>query len=70
MHFPVSSNSFRLYSIYKQIAGEIGTQYTLGFYPETEDGKWHNLSVRMRDTKDKGLVLNYRQGYENESQKR
>lgn len=69
-HFPVSSNSFMLYSIYKQIAGEIGTQYTLGFYPENEDGKWHNLSVRMRDTKDKGLVLNYRQGYENESQKR
>lgn len=69
-HFPVSSNSFRLYSIYKQIAGEIGMQYTLGFYPETEDGKWHNLSVRLRDVNEKGLVLNYRQGYESQLQKR
>lgn len=64
-HFPVSSNSFYLYSIYKQIADQIGRQYTLGFYPETTDGKWHDLRVNLLGIKDsKKFALNYRQGYQ------
>lgn len=30
---------------FKNIVGELGTQYTLGFQPEINDGKWHTLEV-------------------------
>ena len=64
-HFPVSSNSFYLYSIYKQIGDRLGRQYTLGFYPESSDGEWHDLRVNLRGVKGSGkFALTYRQGYQ------
>lgn len=64
-HFPAFGSSFNLYSIYKKIADEIGRQYTLGFYPETADGRWHNLRVNLLKVKgSKKFALTYRQGYQ------
>jgi Ca-activated chloride channel family protein len=54
-----------LFRIYNQIAFETRKQYTLGFYPETIDGKWHELKVNLVSVKDyRKKVLNYRLGYQ------
>lgn len=65
-HFPVTSNSYYLFSIYKRIAAEIGRQYTLGFYPtEVSDGKRHDLRVNLLNVKgSKNFALTYRQNYQ------
>ncbi len=56
--------------IYQQIAGQLRTQYSLGFVPTnpTKDGKYHKLKVELVDTdgrplkitNDKGKVVKYR----------
>lgn len=64
-HFPVSSSSFYLYSIYRQIAEETGRQYTIGFYPEMIDGERHDLRVNLLRVKgSKKFALTYRQTYQ------
>lgn len=56
----------RLYDIAGEISSEMRRQYTLGFYPTAKDGKWHQLTVRLRpeNKNNKGAVLTYRQGYQ------
>ena len=62
---PVAENVVGLVGVYNRIAAEMRTQYSLGFYPEEPDGKWHKLEVRLR--KKPGLEkprLVYRKGYQ------
>jgi hypothetical protein len=41
------------------------------FYPETADGKWHDLRVNLLNVKDgKKIALTYRRGYQSQPQKR
>lgn len=61
---PTVQNASELYRIYNQIAFEMRKQYTLGFYPEIIDGKWHDLRVNLRSVKDsKKMAMTYRLGY-------
>lgn len=65
MRSPTVHNTQELFRIYNQIAFETRKQYTLGFYPETADGKWHDLRINLRSVKDrKKTVLTYRRGYQ------
>ncbi len=59
-------NRQRLYDIYKEIASEMKQQYTLGFSPDASDGRWHSLSVRVRQAGKgkKKMALSYRKGYQ------
>jgi Ca-activated chloride channel homolog len=59
--FPVKDLK-RLEPAYAQIAGEIRTQYSLGYYPSNEkhDGKWRTLRVEV---KRPGYVGQTRPGY-------
>lgn len=63
---PTVQNAQELYRIYSQIGFEMRKQYTLGFYPETVDGKQHQLKIVLRpaDRKIKGLVMSYRLSYQ------
>lgn len=45
---------------FKNIVGELGTQYTLGFQPEINDGKWHALEVIVARP---NLQIRTRKGY-------
>lgn len=45
---------------FKNIVGELGTQYTLGFQPEINDGKWHSLEVVVARP---NLQIRTRKGY-------
>ena len=65
MSSPTVQNARELFRIYNQIAFETRRQYTLGFYPETVDGKWHDLRINLRSVKNrKKIVLTYRLGYQ------
>ncbi len=65
MGSPTVQNAQELFRIYNQIAFETRRQYTLGFYPETVDGKWHDLRINLRSVKNrKKTVLTYRLGYQ------
>ena len=63
---PTIQNAQELYRIFSQIGFEMRKQYTLGFYPETVDGKQHQLKIVLRpaDRKIKGLVMSYRLSYQ------
>lgn len=70
MTSPTVQNAAELFRIYSQITFETRRQFTLGFYPETADGKWHELKVKLRSVKDsKKMVLTYRLGYQSPSPK-
>jgi Ca-activated chloride channel homolog len=45
---------------FKNIVGELSTQYTLGFQPENNDGKWHSLEVVVARP---NLQIRTRKGY-------
>ncbi|NNE97903.1 MAG: VWA domain-containing protein [Pyrinomonadaceae bacterium] len=65
MQSPVVQNAGELFRIYNQIAFETRKQYTIGFYPDQLDGKWHHLRIKLRSVKDgKRMALTYRQGYQ------
>ena len=65
MRSPTVHNAQELFRIYNQIAFETRKQYTLGFYPKTVDGKWHDLRINLLSVKDgKKTVLTYRPGYQ------
>ena len=71
MRSPTVQNASELFRIYNQIALETRKQYTLGFYPETVDGKWHDLRISLRSVKDKKkFALTYRMGYQSQERKR
>jgi VWFA-related protein len=59
--FPVKDTN-ELGPAYSQIAAELRTQYSLGYYPTNEkhDGKWRTLRVEM---KREGLIASSRPGY-------
>lgn len=52
--------------IFKQIASELRSLYTLGFYPSAPDSKRHRLKIRVNqsDKETKRFVLSYRQNYQ------
>ena len=65
MRSPTVQNAAELFRIYSQIALETRRQYTLGFYPETIDGKWHELRINLRSVANRSkMVLIYRPGYQ------
>lgn len=43
---------------------EARTQYVIGFYPETNDGRWHKLSITLDPSKAKGVKVSTRKGYQ------
>lgn len=45
---------------FKNIVGELSTQYTLGFQPENNDGKWHSLEIVVARP---NLQIRTRKGY-------
>lgn len=67
MRSPTAQNVQELFRIYRQIAFETGQQYTLGFYPEKSDGKWHDLKIKLRSVSNsKKMALTYRTGYQSQ----
>ena len=44
---------------------EARNQYVIGFYPESNDGKWRRLKVSVKDGKANGLKVQSRNGYQN-----
>ena len=50
--------------IYRQIAGQLRTQYSLGFVPTdpAKDGKYHKLDVQLVDTQENPLVITDKKG--------
>src|SRR5947199_1868176 len=48
---------------FAQVANEIGTQYSLGYYPsnKTRDGRFRQLNVELRGVKD--AIVQAREGY-------
>lgn len=56
----------QLDEIFKQIASEMRSLYTLGFYPSDLNSKRHQIKVRVNqpDKKAKRFVLSYRQHYQ------
>lgn len=67
MRSPTAQNAQELFRIYRQIAFETGRQYTLGFYTEKADGKWHDLKIKLRSVEGgKKMALTYRTGYQSQ----
>ena len=65
MRSPTVHNARELFRIYNQIAFETRKQYTLGFYPASVDGEWHDLRINLLSVNDrKKMVLTYRQVYQ------
>ncbi len=65
MQSPIVHNANELFRIYVQINKEMRRQYTIGYYPETTDGKWHDLKLKLRSVQNsKGMSLKYRLGYQ------
>lgn len=65
MRSPTAQNAQELFRIYRQIAFETGKQYTIGFYPETTDGRWHDVKIKLRSVDGgKKMALTYRTGYQ------
>jgi archaeosine-15-forming tRNA-guanine transglycosylase len=48
---------------FAQVANEIGTQYSLGYYPASKvrDGRFRQITVEMRGVKD--ATVRAREGY-------
>jgi len=64
-YFGGSKTTLQLYKTFKDIAGEMRSHYTLGFYPDVMDGRRHALRIRLRDVKaSKDFVLTYRMSYQ------
>lgn len=63
---PTVQNARELYRIFSQIGFEMRKQYSLGFYPEANDGRQHQLKIIFRPTGriGKGTVLSYRPSYQ------
>ena len=59
-----SNTSARLQRIFDEIAGEMRSHYTLGFYPEQIDDRLHTIKVRLRDdAATREYVLAYKTSY-------
>ncbi|MCO6509418.1 MAG: VWA domain-containing protein [Aridibacter famidurans] len=61
----VDRNLVNLVGIYNRISMEMRFQYSVGFYPEESDGKWHKLKVDIdHPIQGRRLKLTYRKGYQ------
>jgi Ca-activated chloride channel homolog len=60
-----------LYGIFRRIALEMRSLYTLGFYPSEADSKRHRIKVLVNQPKkkDERFVLSYRRHYQNSSKR-
>ena len=56
-------NRYLLYGLFKKVLGEVESQYVIGFYPDTADGKWHKLKITVKTPKGKKYKLSSRKGY-------
>ena len=60
------NNAPALFTIYTQVAKEIRSYYTLGFYPDVIDEKQHSVRVKLRGVSGtKNFVLTYQPSYQN-----
>ena len=57
-------NRVYLAAIATKFLEEARTQYVIGFYPETSDGRWHKLSIGLDPAKGKGMKVASRKGYQ------
>ena len=66
--FVSTPGGIELRNAFKNIAEELGNQYTFGYEPNTikKDGKWHSLEVRISRP---NLVIRTREGYNAEKAK-
>jgi Ca-activated chloride channel homolog len=58
-----AGNQQEAQAAFAQVANEIGTQYSLGYYPanKTRDGRFRQIKVEMREVKD--AIVRAREGY-------
>lgn len=62
---PFDEDLVNLVAIYNRIGLEMRRQYSLGFYPEVQDGKRHKLKVKVQHPiRNRRLELTYRKGYQ------
>jgi Ca-activated chloride channel homolog len=60
-----AGSSGHLFNIYNQVAGEVRSSYTLGFYPGVKDSRPHDIRLKLRGVKrSKDFVLTYRMSYQ------
>ena len=66
--FVATPGGIELRNAFKNIAEELGNQYTFGYEPNNvkKDGKWHSLEVRVSRP---NLVIRTREGYNAEKAK-
>ena len=57
-------NRVYLAAIASKFLEEARSQYVIGFYPETNDGRWHKLSIAVEPSKLKGEKVASRKGYQ------
>jgi Ca-activated chloride channel family protein len=57
-------NRVYLAAVATKLLEEARSQYIVGFYPETNDGRWHKLGIRIGPAKSKGLKVTSRKGYQ------
>jgi Ca-activated chloride channel family protein len=57
-------NRVYLAAIAGQLLEEARSQYVIGFYPDTNDGRWHKLGIKINPAKAKGLKIASRKGYQ------
>ena len=58
-----ANNQQEAQAAFAQVANEIGTQYSLGYYPsnKTRDGRFRQIKVEMRGVKEASVSA--REGY-------
>jgi Ca-activated chloride channel family protein len=57
-------NRVYLAALATQLLEEARSQYVIGFYPETNDGRWHKIGVKIDPAKSKGTKISSRKGYQ------
>lgn len=57
-------NRVYLAAIATKFLEDARTQYVIGFYPESNDGRWHKLSIALDPAKAKGIKISTRKGYQ------
>jgi Ca-activated chloride channel homolog len=56
-------NRFYLRAIFDKVRAEVESQYVIGFYPESFDGRWRKLKVGVRSPQNQKYKLSSRRGY-------
>lgn len=64
-YFGGAKSSLQLLNIYTDVAAEIRSSYTLGYYPAVRDARPHSVRLKLRDVKEsKDFVLTYRMSFQ------